>query len=266
VLAATRRQFLDEYSAVRAFEGRGADDAAWYFELPYRDLSGGLSEQWRIRAQSWRCLERRVLPDFARKIGPALRILDLGAGNCWMSWRLANLGHSPVAVDIFTDPRDGLRASRHYTEQTAFPVIEAEFDNIPLPAGSADLAIFNASFHYSADYERTMGEIKRVLQPAGAVVIMDTPVYRLPRHGRMMVEERKRLYKERFGFPSDAQRSVEYLDENMLDHLARRFDLHWTIYRPWYGWRWHARPLKAWLQRKRPPSRFRVLVGEANSA
>jgi ubiquinone/menaquinone biosynthesis C-methylase UbiE len=263
MLAATRRQFLDEYSAVRRAEGRGADDAAWYFQLPYRDLSGSLSDQWRIRARSWRCLEQRVLPDLMRKIAPALRILDLGAGNCWMSWRLANLGHSPIAMDIFTDPKDGLRASRHYTARTPFPVVEAEFDNIPLPAASADLAIFNASFHYSADYRRTLTEVRRVLQPAGAVVIMDTPVYKLPQHGVRMVAERKRRYRERFGFPSDTQRSVEYLDETMLEQLARDFSLRWTIYKPWYGWRWHARPLKAWLQRKRPPSRFRILVGEA---
>lgn len=262
MLAATRRQFLNEYSAVRSSEGRGADDAAWYFELPYRDLSGGLSDQWRIRARSWRCLEQRVLPELARKMGPALRILDLGAGNCWMSWRLASLGHSPIALDIFTDPRDGLRASRHYTARKPFPVMEAEFDNIPLATQSADLAIFNASFHYSADYERTLTEVLRVLRPQGALAIMDTPVYKLPQHGRMMVEERKRRYQERFGFPSDAQQSIEFLDEATLDRLGRQFGLRWTIYKPWYGWRWHSRPLNAWLQGNRPPSRFWVLVGE----
>jgi len=266
MLAATRRRFLDEYSSVRASEGRGADDAAWYFELPYRDLSGGLSDQWRIRAQSWRCLERRVLPALASKQRSPLRILDLGAGNCWMSWRLANLGHQPIAVDIFTDSRDGLRASRHYTAHTAFPVIEAEFDNIPVAASSADVAIFNASFHYSADFTRTLEEVARVLRPSGAVVIMDTPVYKLPEHGQRMVEERKRHYQERFGFPSDTQRSIEYLDEITLGQLGQQLDLSWTIYKPWYGWRWHARPMKAWLRRKRPPSRFWILVGEGKRA
>lgn len=265
MLAAIRRQFLEEYSTVRSAEGRGADDAAWYFGLPYRDLSGGLSSQWDIRAQSWRCLQKRVLPEFARKLGPSLRILDLGAGNCWMSWRLAGLGHSPIALDIFTDPRDGLRASRHYTARTAFPVIEAEFDNMPMASNSADLAVFNASFHYSSDYERTLREVRRVLRPQGAVVIMDTPVYKLPQHGLRMVAERKRLYRERFGFPSDTQQSIEYLDETMLDRLARQFDLRWTIHKPWYGWRWHVRPWRARLQGKRPPSRFWVIVGEARA-
>jgi len=262
MLAEARRQFLNEYATVRNAEGRGAEDAAWYFELPYRDLSGRLSSQWRIRAQSWRCLERRVIPALARKAGRSLRILDLGAGNGWMSWRLANMGHHPIAMDIFTDSRDGLRAARHYTAQTAFPVIEAEFDNIPVDTGSAEVAVFNASFHYSADYERTLTEVMRVLRCDGAVVIVDTPVYRLPEHGRRMVEERKRLYEQRFGFASDAHRGIEYLDKVTLAALGRRCGLRWNAYTPWYGWRWHTRPLKAWLQGKRPPSRFQVFVGE----
>ena len=262
MLAADRRRFLDEYSTVRGAEGRGATDAAWYFELPYRDLSGKLASQWEIRAQSWRCFEQRALPELTRTIQPALRVLDLGAGNCWMSWRLANLGHSPIAMDIFTDKRDGLGAAHHYTARTPFAVVEAEFDNIPLPGNSIDLAIFNASFHYSADYGRTLTEVLRVVQPEGAVVVMDTPVYRTQEHGRRMVEERKQRYRERFGFPSVAQQSTEYLDETTIQRLGERFGLRWTIYRPWYGLRWHSRPVKAWLRHKRPPSRFWILVGE----
>jgi SAM-dependent methyltransferase len=258
MLTRTRRRFLEEYSAVRAAEGRGADDAAWYLELPYRDLSGNFSGQWQIRARSWRYLERRILPAFGRE----LRILDLGAGNCWMSWRLANLGHSPIAVDVFTDTRDGLRASHHYRERTPFAAIEAEFDTLPLASASADLAVFNASFHYSSDYERTLREVLRVLRPGGAVVIMDTPVYRSPQQGRQMVEERKRRYAERFGFPSDTQESIEFLDGPTLTRLAQCFHLTWTTHKPWFGWRWHFRPLHAWLRGKRRPSQFWILVGE----
>jgi len=262
MLASARQQFLSEYATVRAREGRGADEAAWYHELPYRDLSGALAHQWTIRARSWRYLERRILPDFARRHGVPLHILDLGAGNCWMSWRLATLGHAPVALDIFTDSRDGLRASRHYTAHTPFPVVEAEFDAIPLPDGFADLVVFNASFHYASNYERTLAEVRRVLRPQGAVIVMDTPVYKTSEEGRRMVEERKRRYQERFGFPSDAQQSVEFLDRKTLTELARQFQIRWTIHRPWYGWQWHARPAVAWLRRRRPPSRFWILVGE----
>jgi len=40
---------------------------------------------------------------------------------------LAERGHRPVAVDIFTDSKDGLEAARGYG---TFPLIEAEFDRL----------------------------------------------------------------------------------------------------------------------------------------
>lgn len=260
--ADARRRFLAEYGTVRASEGRGSEYASWYHALPWNDLSGRLASQWAMRARSWNFFERRILPRFEQRTARPLRILDLGAGNCWMSWRLARHGHCPIAVDIFNDDRDGLRASRHYRAETPFPVIEAEFDRIPVASQSADLAIFNASFHYSSDYRRTLNEVLAVLRPDGAVVIMDSPVYRLPEHGRLMVAERRERFRQRYGFASDAQGSIEYLDEVTLGELAADLRLRWTIHKPWYGLSWSLRPLRARLQRKRPPSRFWILVGE----
>jgi SAM-dependent methyltransferase len=257
-----RLRFLAEYGTVRASEGRGSDDPRWYYSLPWAELSGPIGAQWRMRAQSWRYFETRILPHFEHTLARPLRVLDLGAGNCWMSWRMALRGHSPVAVDIFTDERDGLRASRHYRAQTPFQVLEAEFDRIPLAAGSADLAIFNASLHYSSDYRRTLAEVFRVLQPHGAVVVIDSPVYRVPEHGQRMVAERRARFQGEYGFPSDAQGSIEYLDEVTLRDVALELGIWWSIHKPWYGLAWHLRPVRAWLERKRPPSRFWILVGE----
>src|SRR5581483_6225748 len=194
------RRFVREYGTVRASEGRGSQDPRWYYALPWTDLSGLLAEQWRMRGRSWQYFETRILPAFEQRLGKSLRVLDLGAGNCWMSWRLAQRGHRPIALDIFNDERDGLRASRHYTALTPFPVIEAEFDRVPLPARSADLAIFNASLHYSSDYRRTFAEVLRLLRPGGAIVVIDSPVYRVPEHGRRMVAERRERFKSQFGF------------------------------------------------------------------
>ncbi|HZU24395.1 MAG TPA: class I SAM-dependent methyltransferase [Bryobacteraceae bacterium] len=258
-----RQQFLREYGAVRASECRGSDDPRWYYALPWIDLTGRLASQWRMRGQSWRYFETRILPHYEHTAARPLRVLDLGAGNCWMSWRLALRGHSPVALDIFTDERDGLRASRHYRAQTPFPVLEAEFDRVPLASRSADLAIFNASLHYSSNFRRTLAEVLRVLRPGGAVVVIDSPVYRVPEHGRLMVAERRARFQREYGFPSDAQGSIEYLDEISLAHLAAELGIRWTIHKPWYGLSWHLRPVRAWLQRKRPPSRFWILVGES---
>jgi SAM-dependent methyltransferase len=259
--AATRQRFLDDYVKIRHAEGRGSPDSEYYFALPYRDITGRLQDQWSIRAKSYEHLERRVLPTIESRVDRALAIADLGAGNCWMSHRLALRGHQPIAIDILDDPLDGLGAGRHYQAYTPFPRIRAEFDDLPLAARTLDFVIFNASIHYSADYRRTLLETRRCLRSDGCFAIVDSPVYRYAEHGEMMRRERHRQFEKQYGFASDALESIEYFDEEMLRDLARDLGIAWTIHRPWYGWQWMMRPFKARWNGKRPPSRFWILVG-----
>jgi len=254
-----RRRFLDEYSRIRRAEGRGSDDPEYFRALPYRDLTGKNSRQWSIRARTWRHFEDVVLPEIEGETRRPLHILDLGAGNGWMSYRLALREHKPVALDIFSDGSDGLGSTRHYPRR--FPCIEAEFDDLPFRDGAFDLAIYNSSIHYSTDYRRTLGEARRCLRRAGRVVIMDSPVYSLPEHGEKMRAERHELFARQYGFRSDAVPSIEYFDEATLDSLGRDLKIEWSRSLPWYGLRWALRPWKARLASRRPPSRFVILVG-----
>src|SRR5262245_32027794 len=151
---AVRRQFLDDYRKIRHAEGRGSDDANYYLELPYRDVTGKNAGQWAIRGASYRYFERKILRVIEREHAKPLDIGDLGAGNGWMSYRLSLRDHRPVALDIFSDSRDGLLAARHYPRR--FPVLEAEYDHLPFSDASFDVAIYNASIHYSSDYRRTL--------------------------------------------------------------------------------------------------------------
>jgi SAM-dependent methyltransferase len=246
-----RRLFVEQYGRIRTAEGRGSSDETYYRSLPFAPPEHPLASQWTIRAATYRYFVDRILPREPR------RILDLGAGNGWLSNRLTERGHSTLAIDIFRDSRDGLDAARHYAH--TFPTIEAEFDHLPFAPAQFDLAIFNASLHYSADYTRTLGEARRCLKPHGRIVILDSPVYRIPAHGEMMRDERQRLFENQYGFRSEALRSIEFLDEPTLAQLARDLRLKWTIHRPWYGLAWHARPVFAALKRRRPPSRFWIL-------
>lgn len=180
-----------------------------------------------------------------------------------MSYRLALRGHCPIALDIFNDPLDGLRAARFYP--ITIPAIEADFSSLPFDSEKFDLVIFNASFHYSAGYSHTLREVRRCLRPDGRLVILDSPIYRRSEHGQRMVEERKATFQERYGFASDVLNSIEFLDEPALCGLGKEFNIQWQTYRPWYGWRWHLRPLVAMVKRRRPPSAFRILVGRFGS-
>ena len=256
-------KFVEEYSTIRRAEGRGSEDQAYYLALPYEDLSGKLADQWAIRAKSYAYFERRILAKVECQSGAGLQVADLGAGTGWLSYRLALRGHKPVAVDILTDPLDGLGAANHYFTalEKKFPLFQAEFDNLPFVRGQFDLVVFNSSLHYSTDYKCTLGEALRCLRPGGQVVIMDSPIYRRSEHGERMREERHRQFEATYGFASNSIPSIEYLDKGMPASWSRELGLRWEIHRPWYGGAWALRPWKARLAGRRPPSRFRILVG-----
>jgi SAM-dependent methyltransferase len=261
------RNFIGEYEFIRAAEGRGSTEPEYYLNLPYKDLSGRNSGQWAIRAHTFRTIERRILTPLARRQRRPLRILDLGAGNGWMSYRLALRGHLPVAVDLLGNSHDGLGAASHYGTHIhpLFPRVQAELDRLPFASSSFDLAIFNASFHYSEDYERTFGEAVRCTRQGGTVVIADTPWYAEEESGRRMVEEKHERFKATYGFASNSLASLEYLTADRLNRLQKAFSVVWSCIKPFYGLRWVLRPLRAKLEGRRTPSQFRIYTASVSA-
>jgi SAM-dependent methyltransferase len=293
--AARYAPFLADYTRIRLAEQRGSDDPAYYLDLPHCPPDHPIAGQWALRRRTFAAFTRRVLPRLAARAAGAagmarpgdgsaaprqtddsvaaqpgndsaaappacagLRIVDLGAGVGWLCHRLALLGHHPAAVDLSLDDRDGLDAARHY--RPAWPRFQAEFDRLPFAAGAADLVIFNASLHYSADYEVTLAEALRVLAGGGALAILESPIYRRPESGRRMVEERRAEFARRFGTRSDALPSRDYLTWPQIAELERRLGLRCEKITPWYGWRWALRPWLARIRRRREPSRFVILL------
>lgn len=257
-------QFIRDYETVRAREGRGSSSSDFYLSLPYQDLTGRNAWQWKIRARTFRCLENRILPAIERARPDGCDVLDIGAGNCWFSYRMALRGHRPVAVDLLDNDTDGMGAAKHYFPQlpASFPRFQAEMDHLPFASGQFDIVVFNASFHYSVDYCATLGAALRCLRRPGFVIIADTAFYTRDESGQAMLAERRAAFQRQFGFGSDSIPSLEYLTPAALNNLEETFSLRWNLLRPWYGWKWALRPLKARLLRRREPSRFHLLWAE----
>jgi SAM-dependent methyltransferase len=251
-------RFIAEYQTVRSREGRGSSQPEFYLALPDRDLTGRNVWQWKIRSRSFHFLERHVLPKVECSHG--LDVLDIGAGNGWLSYRLALRGHRPVAVDLRTGREDGLGAAVHYFSHLPHPFLrfQAEMDRLPFAAGQFDLAIFNASFHYAEDYSRALQEALRCLRRPGHLLIMDSPFYEDERSGQRMLEERRKNFEKEFGFAGDSVASREFLSRQRLVEMNRECGTDWDILKPWYGAAWELRPLKAWFLRRREPSKFYI--------
>jgi SAM-dependent methyltransferase len=252
-------RFLRDYETIRRSEGRGSTSENYYRLLPFKDLTGNHKTDWRIRARSFRALVNRVLTPLQNPVERSLKILDLGAGNGWLSNRLAEQGDRVFAVDLSINDLDGLGAWKYY--EHTFTPIQAEFNHLPIADHFADAVIFNASFHYSEDYVETLKEALRVLSKKGRVIIMDSPVYRRGESGKRMVQEREVQFKEKYGFASDNLESENYLTYARLKELAQELNLRWNFITPFYGLGWALRPIASFLLRRREPAKFHLIVG-----
>jgi ubiquinone/menaquinone biosynthesis C-methylase UbiE len=259
--------FLREYEAIRRKEGRGSNQAAFYLALPFSDLTRRFAWQWKIRAKSFRMIERSMLPTIEAEYPGGLRILDLGAGNGWLSYRLSLRAHSPVAVDLSANPWDGLEAARHYQPVLFhfFPRVQAAMDRLPFADAQFDLAIFNASLHYSSNYRKTLTETLRCLTARGKILIVDFPTYQSTDSGMEMRRELHRQFEQQYGFRSDHLGSQTFLTPSMLEDLAD-LGIDWQRFSPRYGLAWSMRPWIAKWKGRREPSNFYIYLGHMRKA
>ncbi len=257
--------FIQQYERVREAEGRGSERAEFYLGLPRG--GGALQDprQWRVRARSHAYLSGRLLAGPGRGAG---KVLDLGAGNCWMSYRLALAGYRPCAVDLVANDRDGMGAARHYLARlpALFPRFQASFDHLPFADAQFDAAVFNASFHYTTDGADALREALRCVRPGGAVIIADTPWYPREADGRRMLDEREQDFRRRHGVAGDSFAMLGFLTDARLQEMGHALSIRWEIHRPWYGLAWALRPVVAKVRGRRRPSRFRMYVARKHDA
>jgi SAM-dependent methyltransferase len=250
-------RFRIAYAAQRAAEGRGAVDAR---SLPYV-REGPYADAWRVRARTWERFLALTVAARAAEIGGPLRVLDIGAGNCWLCYRLRDMGHHAVAVDLRDDAVDGLGAAGGFAAAAgaSFHRIAGSFQDLPLRACTFDIAVFNASLHYATSLSDALAEAAAVLRPRGRIAILDSPFYRDEETGAAMVAEKHAHASEQFGERAADLLGlpfIEYLTRARLEQASTPLELEWTRHRVRYPVRYELRPFLATLRGARPPSRF----------
>ena len=251
--------FARAYAEQREAEGRRLSKPD-LLALPWLK-HGSQAAQWAVRARTFDAFMRRVLRPLAARHGRALSLLDLGAGNGWLSYRAACEGHLAIALDIRADKVDGLGAADCLVAHAPGRIerVVASFDAIPLADHTADVTVFNASLHYATDLRAVLAEARRVTAPGGIIAILDSPFYRRQTDGRAMVAEKRRQASEWFGERTailTSLDSVEFLTPERLATASRPLGLTWHRHRVIYPLGYELRPLAALLKGRRKPSRF----------
>jgi SAM-dependent methyltransferase len=252
-------KFANEYARHRAREGRGYSGDA-LLALPYV-RSGPHASQWAIRARTFEAFMTRVLRPTAKRLGRSLDILDLGAGNGWLSYRVALEGHRAIAVDLRSDAVDGLGAAEAFLRRApSMECIVGPFDAVPFPAASVDIALFNASIHYATDLSAVLQEARRLTRSKGQIAILDSPFYGFEADGLAMIAEKR----TKFGATAEVLMALPFIEFMTRGRLrAAAPDLQWKRHRVRYPIGYELRPLFAAFAGKRRPSRFDLWVAEA---
>ena len=245
--------FLSQYRSVRRADGHTEVAVASYATLPVVPRGSPNAAEWQIRRRSFDTAVSRG----GLRSNPRRRVLDVGAGNGWLSARLSELGHDVVAVDLDDDAGDGLGAVK---SRKPFPLVQAHFDAMPFAPGQFDLVMMNASLHYSPDPGFTSEAAARLLRPGGTLMVMDSPMFEDPADGEAMVAQQLDALRSSYSMEQPMRPGVGFLTFAGLQQIASRIGRGARFFTSHGPLVWRVR--RAWAARRlgRAPAAFGVWV------
>jgi SAM-dependent methyltransferase len=213
---ATVEPFLSQYRSVRERDGYRVPSAEYYRRLPVVTADDPQFVVWQVRRESFVRLRQLLLSRF-RQHRPS--VLDLGAGNGWLSHRLADVGCRPVAVDVLDDDVDGLGACRHYDRP--FTRVQADFDDLPFAPRQFDAVVFNGSLHYAPDVPATLARASALIAPGGVLAVVDSPAFVSARHGEAMCARNEERFRRDYGLAVPVRPGQGFVTLPSLEASAR---------------------------------------------
>jgi ubiquinone/menaquinone biosynthesis C-methylase UbiE len=130
---------------------------------------------------------RRARREVERLLGRPLRrgelVLDAGCGTGWLAAGLRRAAPQVrvLGLDLSAGMLGRARAAG------AWPLVQADAQRLPLGDAGVDLVVSRGVLHHLPDVPAALAEWRRVLRPAGAVVITSEPTPTVERHGGTLV-------------------------------------------------------------------------------
>lgn len=137
--------------------------AAEYFNA----LAGRMGKNY-CPGRSWQAVSH-----FLVHLMPALKIVDLGAGESLMAQLLAARAKSITCVD---NSEKMVAFGQELAQKNGFKNIDyicGDIENVPLKDGQFDLAIFSQALHHAEHPQRALQEAYRLLKKGGKLIILD---------------------------------------------------------------------------------------------
>lgn len=224
-----------QYIAVRQAENRLYTDAELAL-LPDIDSHHPHSREWAIRKRS-----SRAVIAFLRKKNKPQRILEIGCGNGWLSYQLAQIpGATVTGIDINTTELE--QAVRVFKNVPNLSFKAVEFKHLTNGV-QYDVVIFAASIQYFSSPAQMIGDALASIVPGGEIHIFDSPFYKDEASANAAANRTAEHY-QRMGHPEmaahyfhhtmaalPAQKTiVRYNPHRWFSKLSRPYlPFHWLI-------------------------------------
>lgn len=155
--------------------------------MPRRHRSRALRRMWDARVGGWHrhvfdtpgfaALRGQVLDQVA--VAPGERVVDLGAGDGFLSLPLARAGAAVLAVDISPAMLEACAAAAQQ-EQLSVRTLVADLADLDLPTGSVDVVVSSYALHHlpDSDKRQLLERAHRWLRPGGRLVLADMMIGR----------------------------------------------------------------------------------------
>jgi len=131
----------------------------------------------RVTKKKYTSILERLLQDCEERAKPGgrLRVLDVGAGNCWLLSRLSS-DYTRVGLDLSSDLHgiDDRWVDSEGARTLQF--VYGDGRRLPFPDGTLDFVYSNEFVSHVASIDETIAEQIRVLKSGGILVIMDANV------------------------------------------------------------------------------------------
>jgi len=141
----------------------------------YAHVMGAAGADWLTRPER----EAEEQPDRALDligIAKDSTIADVGAGNGYITWRLAQRAGPKgkvYAVDIQREMLDMLRKNMRDRKIVNVEPILGAFDDPKLPAGASDLIILVDVYHEFSEPQKMLRKMRESLKPDGRLVLLE---------------------------------------------------------------------------------------------
>ncbi|MCX7841863.1 MAG: methyltransferase domain-containing protein [Clostridia bacterium] len=142
-------------------------------EVEARDFFNEVAPQWEeIRKNYYdESIKNHLIDlDLLKK---NMTIVDLGAGDGYLSRAVAKYVKKVVAVDISSEMLKELKNKARESGIKNIETVESDALEVPLSSGSADMVCASMFLHHIKEPDSAIIEIARILKPGGSVFIAD---------------------------------------------------------------------------------------------